>query len=67
MRVRGKQVTKERLEGVRWPGMRVSTSKSATMVLYQNTVDCSLRVRSELLPQAKEFKHLKVLERELYR
>jgi len=35
-------------------GMRVSTSKS-------ETVECSLRVGSELLPQAKEFKYLRVL------
>ena len=42
-------------------GMRVSTSKSEAMVLCRKTVECSLRVRSELLPQAKEFKYLGVL------
>ncbi len=41
--------------------MRVSTSKSETMVLCWKTVDCSLWVGSELLPQAKEFKYLGVL------
>ena len=42
-------------------GMRVSTSKSEAMVLCRKTVECSLRVGSELLPQAKEFKYLGVL------
>ena len=42
-------------------GMRVSTSKSEAMVLCRKTVECSLRVTSELLPQAKEFKYLGVL------
>jgi len=41
--------------------MRVSTSKSEAMVLCRKTVECSLRVGSELLPQAKEFKYLGVL------
>ncbi len=42
-------------------GMRVTTSKSEVMVLCQKRVACSLRVGSELLPQAKEFKYLLVL------
>ena len=42
-------------------GMRISTSKSEAMVLCRKTVECSLRVGSELLPQAKEFKYLGVL------
>jgi len=42
-------------------GMRVSTSKSEAMVLCRKMVECSLRVGSELLPQAKEFKYLGVL------
>jgi len=42
-------------------GMRVSTSKSEAMVLCRKMVDCSLRVGNELLPQAKEFKYLRVL------
>ncbi|KAK0137878.1 hypothetical protein N1851_025924 [Merluccius polli] len=33
--------------------MRVSTFKSGAMVLCREMVDCSLRVASELLPQAK--------------
>jgi len=37
-------------------GMRVSTSNSEAMVLCRKTVECSLRVGSELLPQAKVFK-----------
>ncbi|KAK0132409.1 hypothetical protein N1851_032714 [Merluccius polli] len=41
--------------------MRVSTSKSEAMVLYRKMVDCSLRVWSELLPQVKEFKYLRIL------
>ncbi len=41
--------------------MKVSTSKSEAMVLCRKTVDCSLWVRSELKPQAKEFKYLGVL------
>ena len=42
-------------------GMRVSTSKSEAMVLCRKTVECSLWVGSELMPQAKEFKYLEVL------
>ncbi|KAK0143837.1 hypothetical protein N1851_017957 [Merluccius polli] len=41
--------------------MRVSTSKSEAMVLCRKTVDCSLWVGSELLPQVKEFKYLGIL------
>jgi len=40
--------------------MRVSTSKSEAMTLCWKT-ECALRVGSELLPQAKEFKYLGVL------
>ena len=39
--------------------MRVNTSEA--MVLCRKTVECSLQVGSELLPQAKEFKYLRVL------
>jgi len=39
--------------------MRVSTSEA--MVVCRKTVECSLRVGSELLPQAKEFKYLGIL------
>ena len=42
-------------------GMKVSTSKSEAMVLCWKTVECSLRVGSELLPQVKEFQYLGVL------
>uniref|UniRef100_A0A8D0CHB3 Reverse transcriptase domain-containing protein n=1 Tax=Scleropages formosus TaxID=113540 RepID=A0A8D0CHB3_SCLFO len=42
-------------------GMRISTSKSEAMVLSRKKVDCSLRVRGELLPQVEEFKYLGVL------
>jgi len=41
--------------------MRVSTSKSEAMVLCWKTVECSLQVGSELLPQGKEFKYFGVL------
>jgi len=42
-------------------GMRVNNSKSVAMVLCWKTVECSLWVGSELLPQAKELKYLRVL------
>ncbi len=42
-------------------GMRISTSKSETMLLSWKRVDCPLRVGEELLPQVEEFKDLKVL------
>ncbi|KAF7641683.1 hypothetical protein LDENG_00274850, partial [Lucifuga dentata] len=41
--------------------MRISTSKSETMVLCRKKVDCSLQVRGESLPQTEEFKYLGVL------
>ncbi len=41
--------------------MRVSTCKSDVMGLCRKKVDCSLWVGSELLPQVKEFKYLRVL------
>ncbi|KAF7642345.1 hypothetical protein LDENG_00259680 [Lucifuga dentata] len=41
--------------------MRISTSKSETMVLCRKKVDCSLQVRGESLPQMEEFKYLGVL------
>ncbi len=41
--------------------IRVGTPKSEAMVFCQKTVDCFLWVGTELLPQAKEFKYLKVL------
>ena len=41
--------------------MRISTSKSETMVLSRKRVECSLRVGNEILPQVEEFKYLGVL------
>ncbi len=41
--------------------MRISTSKSETMVLSRKRVDCPLRVGEELLLQMEEFKYLRVL------
>uniref|UniRef100_A0A8C6KR66 Reverse transcriptase domain-containing protein n=1 Tax=Nothobranchius furzeri TaxID=105023 RepID=A0A8C6KR66_NOTFU len=42
-------------------GMRISTSKSETMVLDRKRVVCQLRVGREVLPQVEEFKYLGVL------
>uniref|UniRef100_A0A8C6LCZ4 Reverse transcriptase domain-containing protein n=1 Tax=Nothobranchius furzeri TaxID=105023 RepID=A0A8C6LCZ4_NOTFU len=42
-------------------GMRISSSKSETMVLIRKRVECLCRVRDEVLPQVEEFKHLGVL------
>ncbi|XP_066513109.1 uncharacterized protein [Hoplias malabaricus] len=42
-------------------GMRISTSKSESMVLSRKRVECSLQVGSETLPQVEEFKYLGVL------
>uniref|UniRef100_A0A8C6LWU7 Reverse transcriptase domain-containing protein n=1 Tax=Nothobranchius furzeri TaxID=105023 RepID=A0A8C6LWU7_NOTFU len=42
-------------------GMRISTSKSETMVLDRKRVACHLRVGGEVLPQVEEFKYLGVL------
>uniref|UniRef100_A0A8C6P9E0 Reverse transcriptase domain-containing protein n=1 Tax=Nothobranchius furzeri TaxID=105023 RepID=A0A8C6P9E0_NOTFU len=39
-------------------GMRISSSKSETMVLIQKRIKCLLRVRDEVLPQVEEFKYL---------
>uniref|UniRef100_A0A8C6MJY5 Reverse transcriptase domain-containing protein n=1 Tax=Nothobranchius furzeri TaxID=105023 RepID=A0A8C6MJY5_NOTFU len=39
-------------------GMRISTSKSETMVLDRERVACQLRVGREVLPQVEEFKYL---------
>lgn len=41
--------------------LRVSTFKSEVMILWQKTVDGSLQVGSQWLPQVKEFKYLLVL------
>ncbi|KAK3528698.1 hypothetical protein QTP70_009961 [Hemibagrus guttatus] len=41
--------------------MRVSTSKSAAMVLDRKKVACTLQVGGEVLPQVEEFKYLWVL------
>ena len=41
--------------------MRISTSKSKTMVLSQKRVGCLLQVVNEVLPQVEEFKYLRVL------
>ena len=42
-------------------GMRISTSKSESMVLNRKRVECTLRVGDEILPQVEEFKYLRVL------
>ena len=42
-------------------GMRISTSKSESMVLNRKRVECTLRVGGEILPQVEEFKYLGVL------
>ncbi|TWW63647.1 hypothetical protein D4764_03G0006550 [Takifugu flavidus] len=41
--------------------MRISTSKSESMVLAQKKVECLLRVGEEVLPQVEEFKYLGIL------
>lgn len=41
--------------------MRISTSKSESMVLDLKKVACSLWVRGQSLPQVEEFKYLGVL------
>ncbi|TWW79365.1 hypothetical protein D4764_10G0003950 [Takifugu flavidus] len=42
-------------------GMRMSTSKSESMVLAQKKVECLLRVEEEVLPQVEDFKYLGIL------
>uniref|UniRef100_A0A8C6PHS8 Reverse transcriptase domain-containing protein n=1 Tax=Nothobranchius furzeri TaxID=105023 RepID=A0A8C6PHS8_NOTFU len=42
-------------------GMRISSSKSETMVLIWKRVECLFRVGDEVLPQVVEFKYLWVL------
>ena len=42
-------------------GMRISTSKSESMVLNRKRVECTLRDGDEILPQVEEFKYLGVL------
>ena len=42
-------------------GMRISPSKSETMVLSQKRVGCLLQVGREVPPQVEEFKYLGVL------
>ncbi|KAK0134946.1 LINE-1 reverse transcriptase [Merluccius polli] len=42
-------------------GMRISTSKSESLVLNRKRVECTLRVGDEILPQVEEFKYLGVL------
>ena len=42
-------------------GMRISTSKSETMILSQKRVAFPLQVGGEFLPQVEEFKYLRVL------
>uniref|UniRef100_A0A8C6KZ86 Reverse transcriptase domain-containing protein n=1 Tax=Nothobranchius furzeri TaxID=105023 RepID=A0A8C6KZ86_NOTFU len=42
-------------------GMRITSSKSETMVLIRKRVECLLWVRDEVLPQVEEFKYLWVL------
>ncbi|KAK0135552.1 hypothetical protein N1851_028597 [Merluccius polli] len=41
--------------------MRISTSKSESMVLNRKRVECTLRVGDEILPQVEEFKYFGVL------
>ena len=41
--------------------MRISTSKSESMVLNRKRVECTLRVGDKILPQVEEFKYLGVL------
>ncbi|TWW64971.1 hypothetical protein D4764_22G0006180 [Takifugu flavidus] len=41
--------------------MRISTSKSESMVLARKKVKCLLRVGEEVLPQVEEFKYLEIL------
>ena len=41
--------------------MRISTSKSKSMVLNRKRVKCTRRVGDEILPQVEEFKYLGVL------
>ena len=41
-------------------GMRISTSKSESMVLRVKRVECSLQIREDVLPQVEEFKYLGV-------
>ncbi|TWW64140.1 hypothetical protein D4764_03G0011480 [Takifugu flavidus] len=42
-------------------GMRISTSKSESMVLAWKKVECLLQVGEEVLPQVEEFKYLGIL------
>uniref|UniRef100_A0A8C6KZX9 Reverse transcriptase domain-containing protein n=1 Tax=Nothobranchius furzeri TaxID=105023 RepID=A0A8C6KZX9_NOTFU len=42
-------------------GMRISSSKSETMVLIWKRIECLLQVGDEVLPQVEEFKYLGVL------
>uniref|UniRef100_A0A8C9TQF7 Reverse transcriptase domain-containing protein n=1 Tax=Scleropages formosus TaxID=113540 RepID=A0A8C9TQF7_SCLFO len=42
-------------------GMRISTSKSESMVLSRKRMACPLQVRGENLPQVEEFKYLGIL------
>ena len=39
----------------------IGTSRSEASVLYQKTVECSLQVGTEFLPQVREYKYLRVL------
>ena len=41
--------------------MKISTSKSKTMVLSRKRVQCPLRVGNEILPEVEEFQYLGVL------
>ena len=42
-------------------GMRISTSKSESMVLNRKRVECTLHFGDEILPQVEEFRYLGVL------
>ncbi|KAK3543058.1 hypothetical protein QTP70_010549 [Hemibagrus guttatus] len=46
---------------VKWLGVRVSASKSESMVLDWKKVACTLQVGGEFLPQVEEFEYLWVL------
>ena len=42
-------------------GMRISTSKSETMVVSQKRIECALKVLDEVMSQVEEFKYLSLI------
>ncbi|TWW71179.1 hypothetical protein D4764_17G0006620 [Takifugu flavidus] len=48
-------------------GMKISTSKSETMVLNWKKVECLLQVKEEILPQVEEFTPASTMEQEIDR